>query len=105
MSMPNKLMMPGDNAPNPFAVAGTSRKYSCAAGAAVLVPEADAAIMMSAGWVNATGPCGFSSAGPTTARPTSPYVGHTHTDTTISAVVVYAGKVTGWLNSATGASA
>ncbi len=103
MSYTNKLLMPGDGAINPFTVPGTTRKYTCSAGATILVPDFDAALMLSEGWVNSTG-SGSGSAGPTSGRPSAPSVGQIYTDTTVGAAVVYAGAKTGWLHHATGAS-
>lgn len=103
MSTVFKLIMPGDRAVNPFTVPGTNRKYVCAGGANILVPDYDADLMTSSeGWVNSLTK---STAGPTSARPINPQIGMTFNDTTIGAAVTYAGPKTGWLHHATGASA
>ena len=97
------LLMPGDGALNPFAIPGTKRKYTCTAGATVQVPDSDAAIMTTCGWINALGLHG-GNVGPTTGRPANPPFNTVCNDTTIGAAVVYAGLKTGWLHHATGAS-
>ena len=91
-------------APNPFTIPGTSpaRKYSCAAGATVSVPDFDAVIMMSAGWINSLGTHG-GNVGTTAQRPVNPPLNTVFNDTTVGAAVVYGGAKTGWVHHATGA--
>lgn len=104
--MSNMLLIPGDGAPNPFTVFGAfpPRSYSCAANSTVVVNSADGAEMISAGWVDSMGNHGHD-AGPTSSRPAAQVKGHIYNDTTINAIVVWCGSVTGWRNSVTGASA
>jgi hypothetical protein len=106
MSLPTEIVMPGDNAANPFVIPGTSRSHTCTAGSAITVPGEDAILLKGQGWVGAhnaliLGP------GPTSSRPVAGLAlkGQGYMDTTIDAVVVYGGPVTGWLNPFTGASA
>ena len=105
MAYTNMLLMPGDGAANPFTIPGTTpaRKYSCAAGATVTVPDFDAVIMMSAGWINSLGPHG-GAVGTTAQRPVNPPIGTVFNDTTVGAAVVYGGTKTGWVHHATGAA-
>jgi hypothetical protein len=51
MSLPNLIVMPADGAQSPFTIPGTTRRYSCTAGAAISVPGEDATIMRGMGWV------------------------------------------------------
>jgi hypothetical protein len=102
MAVSTKLLFPGDGAVNPYTVPGTTRTYTCAAGASVLVPEFDAILMQNSGWVNSCGERG--AAGVTASRPASPYVNQVYNDTQAGYLVVYGGKVTGWLRCTNGAS-
>jgi hypothetical protein len=100
------LLMPGDGATNPFVIPGVfpKRSYSCAVGSTVSVPDFDAALMMSAGWVNSTG-AARGGAGTTAQRPAAPLMGMVFNDSTVGAAVVYLGPKGGWVHHATGASA
>jgi len=100
--MANWQVMPGDGALNPFTVPGAGRRYSCATGSSISVPDFDALILCSAGWVSLGTHFGLS--GTTANRPTAPLWGEPYVDTTLNIVAIYAGKTTGWLNAATGAS-
>lgn len=102
MAVSIKMIMPGDNAVNPFVVPGSNISYSCAAGSQIGVPVFHADLMIGVGWVNALGHYGAS--GTTAQRPSSPYKGQTYLDTTVNAVIVFAGPKTGWLRSTSGAS-
>lgn len=104
MSLPNQIVMPADGAPNPFTIPGTSRTYRCTAGASIAVVGDDAIVLRNAGWVSASG-AAIVGSGATSGRPTAALVGQAYCDTTIGALVIYAGKKTGWLHHATGASA
>jgi len=104
MSLPTLMCMPGDGAVNPFTIPGTTRTYTCTAGSAILVPEEDANLLRSQGWVAAGPGAVVKRAGPTSTRPATPFVGEIQIDTTENLAVIYAGPKTGWLNVATGAS-
>lgn len=105
MSLPSQVVMPGDNAPNPFTIPGTGRTYRCAAGSSIVVNGDDAILLKNAGWIGAVAnaPAG---AGPTSSRPTSGLnIGAAYHDTTVGAVVLWGGPKTGWVHHSTGASA
>lgn len=120
MGLPVEVVMPGDGAANPYTIPVTSsppgvfgstgawvqqqsRSYSCVAGNAITVVGEDARLLKAHGWV---GPSNSQivGTGATSARPKA-YQGQVYLDTTINALIVYGGSVTGWLNSITGASA
>jgi hypothetical protein len=103
MSLPNQIIMPADGAPNPFSIPGTTRAYKCAAGSAISVVGDDALVLRNVGWVSASGAAIIGS-GATSGRPVSALVGQAYNETTIGALVIYAGKKAGWLHHATGAS-
>jgi hypothetical protein len=105
MGLPTEIVMPGDGAVNPFTIptVGPSRTYSCAPGAAITVPGEDAQMLRSHGWVGAKN-AQMLGEGPTFARPVYVLQGQTFNDSTVGALVIYAGSKTGWLNSLTGAS-
>ena len=103
MSLPNQIVMPADGAPNPFTIPGTTRTYRCATGASISVVGDDAIILRNAGWVSASGAAILGS-GATSARPSNALIGQAYNDTTVGALVIYAGKAAGWLHHATGAS-
>ena len=104
MSLPNQIVMPADGAPNPFTIPGTTRAYRCSPGSSISVVGDDAIILRNAGWVSASGATIVGS-GATSGRPIKALIGQAYNDTTIGALVIYAGKKTGWLHHATGASA
>jgi hypothetical protein len=103
MAYNNMLLMPGDGAVNPFTIPGTTRKYTCAAGATLSVPDFDAAILLGVGWVNSLGTRG-GNVGTTAQRPANPPANTVFNDTTVGAAVVYGGPRTGWLHHSSGAS-
>ena len=106
MSLPNQVVMPGDGAPTTFTIPGTTRSYTCAAGAAISVVGEDAFELRNAGWVGLAPGAAFQGAGTTTNRPTlqKGNIGSYYIDTTLNIVIVYGGPVSGWLNAATGVS-
>jgi hypothetical protein len=84
------------------------RTYTCAVGATpILVPDFDALVLLSNGWLASTA----DGAGTTAQRPLAnqatstpaPNVGFSYFDTTLGTKVVWNGK--NWINHATGASA
>lgn len=99
-------MVPGDTTVNPITIPGTNRKYSCAAGSAINVPEFDLDALESVGWVETTVTNSGGDVGPTSGRPAlvSVPVGFRYVDTTLNVVAVNAGPKTGWVNAVTGAS-
>jgi hypothetical protein len=99
------MCMPGDGAANPFTIPGTNRTYRCTAGSAISVVGEDANILRSQGWIAAGPGTRIVHSGATTARPTHPDSGEAFVDTTVNAIVIWGGPVTGWRNPATGASA
>ncbi len=103
MSLPNQIVMPADGAPNPFTIPGTARTYRCAAGASLSVIGDDALILRNAGWVCASGAAVVGS-GASSGRPSNALVGQAYNDTTIGALIIYAGKKAGWLHHTTGVS-
>ena len=105
MSGPTKIIMPGDGAPSPYTIPGTGRKYACAAGSAITVVADDADILLSNGYVTAHSHRAIGGRAGTTANRPSPVTqGHVYNDTTVGAMIVYGGPVTGWLHGTTGAS-
>jgi hypothetical protein len=101
MAINSVLLAPGDKALNPMTIPGTTRRYTCAAGAVISVPEFDAEIMRTQGWVKTHA----GTAGTTSGRPTNAGVNQFYLDTTLGAQIVYLGPKAGWVNAATGASA
>lgn len=101
MPVTNVVLAPGDKALNPITIPGTTRKYTCAAGAVIAVPDFDAGILRTSGWVKTHG----GTTGPTSGRPVTPDIGTYYLDTTVGAQVVYLGPKQGWVHHATGASA
>ena len=99
-------MVPGDTIVNPITIPGTNRTYKCAQGAAIDVPDFDYQVLDSVGWVptHGTGSAG-GDVGPTSGRPdrTTVSTGFQFMDTTLNAVVVFAGYKTGWVHAVTGA--
>ncbi len=104
MSLPNQIVMPGDGAPNPFTIPGTTRTYTCSAGSSISVVGDDANILRNAGWVSANGAAVIGS-GATSGRPANALIGQAYIDTTVGAIVIYGGRKAGWLHHCTGASA
>jgi hypothetical protein len=102
MSWPTEIVMPADNAANPFTIPGTTRTYSCAAGSVITVPGEDALMLRSQGWVGAAHAL-IIGTGPTSARPKYLFQGQAYMDTTLGRIVLYGGPKTGWLNYFTGA--
>ena len=103
MSLPNQVVMPSDAAQNPFTIPGTTRKYSCPVGSSIVVNGDDALVLQNVGWLGGklNTPVG---AGPTSGRPTSGlYIDMTYHDTTVGALLIYAGPKTGWVHHSTGA--
>jgi len=91
------IQMTSANAPNPLTVNG--RSYNCPAGGVVTVPDFDAAVLESNGWMRTAGH-GVST---TAARPTSGlFKGMEIFDTTLSVNIKWDGKV--WRSSVTGAA-
>jgi hypothetical protein len=105
MSQPNLIVMPGDGAANPFTIPGTSRTYTCTVGSAISVVGEDANVLRSKGWVRCGPGTRITRSGATTARPTHPEIAEGFVDSTVGAVVIFAGPVSGWRNPVTGASA
>jgi hypothetical protein len=106
MSLPTEIVMPGDGAANPFVIPGTTRRYVCALGSAIVVPGEDAQMLRSQGWVG-TQASKINGSGPMTARPTQVdglMQGRLFFDTTVGTIVVWGGPKTGWLNAGTGLS-
>jgi hypothetical protein len=110
MSLPNQMVTRGDNAVSPAAIPGGGRSYSAATYTAISVPGEDAFTLRTMGWVGVQN-CDFRGSGTTANRPGSTgavspivYIGDGYVDTTIGAVILYGGPVTGWVNAATGAS-
>jgi hypothetical protein len=99
--MANIRMSLTNAALSPFAIPGAGRSYACAVGSYVDVPDFDAAILASLGWVRLS-PKG-ANVGPTSGRPVGAPIDTVYTDTTISAVVVSDGNGN-WLNALTGAA-
>ncbi len=104
MSLPNQIVMPADGAANPFTIPGTTRKYSCAAGAAISVVGDDALVLLNNGWIGGSS-LNVVGSGATAARPAKPQPGNSYNDTTVGGLVIYAGSKTGWVHHSTGASA
>ena len=97
--MANIRMAVTNAALSPFTIPGTTRRYTCAAGAVIDVPDFDAAVLASIGWVAMTPKDG--SVGPTSGRPAAPHIGQQFIDTTVGAIVVSDGR-SAWLHHITG---
>ena len=96
MTMTHRMMPPGDG--NHGSIAVNGRKYTCALGATVDVPDADAGVLMANGWTTAsTGGVGTSSS-----RPANPTQGQEFHDTTLGYTIKFEGKV--WRNPTNGAA-
>ena len=99
--MPNVRVSPTATSPNPFTIPGTSRKYTCAVGSTIDVPDFDATVLKNAGWVSMTAKDG--SVGTTAQRPVGAHYGQEYLDTTVGAILVSDGKGN-WLHHLTGAA-
>ena len=102
--MANLQVFPSANARTTITVNG--RVYTCLVGAApIIVPDNDAMVLLSNGWLASTG----DGAGTTAQRPVAqtgtpaPNVGYSYFDTTLGTKVVWNGK--NWINHATGSTA
>jgi hypothetical protein len=101
IAMPNILMSASKSPYNPFTIPGTGRAYSCASNSTLTVPDFDAAILGTLGWVELTPKGG--STGPTSGRPVNAPLNQQYADTTLSIVVASDGAGN-WLNVFTGAA-
>jgi hypothetical protein len=86
-------------AANPFTIPGTTRKYAVASGATIDVPDFDAAILASQGWIVLT-----KNVVTTANRPVNAPAGTRIFDSTLGTSVVSDGKGN-WLDHAAGTSA
>ena len=98
-------LIPGDGAPSPMTSPGTKRTYSGSVGAFTAVPDFDAGILRSAGWVSSAAENAGTDSGTTAQRPTNASPGFRYHDTTLGALVVFVGKKSGWVHTSTAASA
>jgi hypothetical protein len=96
--MPNVRLMSANNLAKTQTVNG--RTYSVAAGASIDVPDFDAFVLLSEGWINAAGGSTATTVGTTAQRPTNPAKNQTYHDTTLGLTIVFDGK--SWRNPATG---
>jgi hypothetical protein len=94
--MTHRLMPPGDG--NHGTVTVNGRKYTCALGATIDVPDADAYVLMANGWTTASA----GGAGTTAARPINPTPGSEFHDTALGYTIKWDGKA--WRNASTGAA-
>jgi hypothetical protein len=97
--MPNVRVTPTAKSPNPFTIPGTGRKYTCAVGSTIDVPDFDAAVLKNAGWLSTT--AGDGSVGTTAQRPANAHAQQEYLDTTVGAIVISDGKGN-WLHHVTG---
>ena len=91
--MTTRLMPPPSG---PFVGYANGRTYTCAQGSTLDVPDWDARVLTSNGWVPAA------LVGVTAGRPTNPSKNQQFHDTTLGYTIVWDGRV--WRNPATGAS-
>jgi hypothetical protein len=101
--MPNVIVHPpADGLHNTGTANG--RKYTAAPGAPIAVPDFDAAVLCTNGWIAASGSSSGVSvvAGPTAQRPVNPPVNTRFQDTTVGYEVMFDGKT--WRHPQTGAS-
>jgi len=82
--------------PNPFVIPGTKRSYAVSAGSALSVPDFDAQILASVGWILLA-----KNVVPTSGRPVGALAGQSILDSTVGAILISDGKGN-WLHSATG---
>lgn len=94
--MTQRMMPPADGLHPTIAVNG--RTYTCALGSTIDVPDADAIVMRSNGWIMAAS----GGVGPTASRPATPAVAQEFHDTTLAYNVKWDGRT--WRNPNTGAA-
>jgi hypothetical protein len=95
--MTMRMMPPADGLHGSIEVNG--RKYSCALGSTIDVPDCDGVVMAANGWLAAND----GGTGPTASRPAAPAKGQEFHDTTLGKIIRYDGKA--WRDPHTGAAA
>ena len=91
-----QMMPPGNGSQNPCRFNG--RSYSAALGSVISVPDFDANVLESNGWIRSAA----DGSGTTAQRPTTGlFVGMRYLDSTVGATMIWDGKA--WRNHATGA--
>jgi hypothetical protein len=101
--MANVQVFPSASAPTKMTVNG--RVYSCSVGSVITVPDNDAFVLCSNGWLRSAA----DGAGPTAARPTKAAngtpirTGFQYFDSDIGMTIIWNGK--SWVSHATGATA
>lgn len=97
--MTTRVIPPGDGLHNTIKVNG--RTYTGTVGSTLDVPDFDAAVMVSNGWLAVTA---GATVGTTAQRPASPTNGMHYVDTTLSQIVIYDTKGKVWVNHISGAA-
>lgn len=90
-----RVMPPADGLHPSIEVSG--RKYTCALGSFIDVPDGDASVMLSNGWTSSA-----NGVGATTTRPAAPSKNQQFHDSTLGFNIVFDGKV--WRNPTSGAA-
>jgi hypothetical protein len=91
-----QMIPPGNGSQNPCRFSG--RSYTAALGSVISVPDFDANVLESNGWIR----CAGHGAGTTAQRPTTGlFRGMTYFDSTVGANMIWDGNA--WRNHATGA--
>ena len=98
--MTTRVMPPGDGLHPTIKVNG--RTYTAAVGSTIDVPDHDALVMVSNGWLAVAG---AAAVGTTAQRPTAPVHNQQFVDTTVGMVVLYDAYGKRWVNHITGAAA